>query len=146
MPVHEIISTLNGRQGLRMDVESVAIRKENFYYECLPRLTAVPEVLDVIESEHGRLPFAVVSGSTRESVSASLASLKLLDKFETLVCAGDYRHSKPHPEGFLLAAERLGVDPKDCLVFEDTTMGIEAAAAAGMASVKVPQPWERAQR
>ena len=143
MPVHEIISTLNKKQGLQMDVESVAARKENLYYEYLPRLTAVPEVLDVIKAEYGRVPFAVVSGSTRESVSASLESLKLLDKFQTLVCAGDYRRSKPHPEGFLLAARRLGVDPKNCLVFEDTAMGIGAATAAGMASVKVLQSWER---
>jgi beta-phosphoglucomutase family hydrolase len=146
MPVHEIISTLNAQQGLAMDVEAVAIRKENLYYEYLPRLTAVPEVLEVIEASHGSLPFAVVSGSTRESVKASLASLKLLEKFDTLVCAGDYQRSKPHPEGFLLAAERLGVAPENCLVFEDTEMGIQAATAAGMASVKVQQPWERAHK
>jgi beta-phosphoglucomutase family hydrolase len=143
MPVHEIISTLNRRQGLSMDVEAVAHRKENLYYEYLPRLAAVPEVLEVIEARHGSLPFAVVSGSTRESVTASLESLKLLDKFQTLVCAGDYQRSKPHPEAFLLAAERLGVAPEHCLVFEDTAMGIQAATAAGMASVKVLQPWER---
>lgn len=146
MPVHEIISTLNQRHGLSMPVEEVATRKENLYYEYLPRLTAVPEVLDVIESSHGSLPFAVVSGSTRESVTASLQSLRLLDKFDTLVCAGDYKRSKPHPEGFLLAAERLGVAAEKCLVFEDTAMGIEAATAAGMASVKVLQPWERKQK
>ncbi|MGC2161378.1 MAG: HAD family phosphatase [Silvibacterium sp.] len=143
MPVHEIISTLNRQQGLSMPVEAVAIRKENLYYEYLPRLTAVPEVLEVIESAHGSLPFAVVSGSTRESVTASLETLKLMDKFETLVCAGDYQRSKPDPEAFLIAAERLGVAPKNCLVFEDTAMGIRAATAAGMASVKVLQPWER---
>jgi beta-phosphoglucomutase family hydrolase len=146
MPVHEIISTLNAQQGLAMDVEAVAVRKENLYYEYLPRLTAVPEVLEVIEASHGSLPFAVVSGSTRESVKASLESLKLLEKFDTLVCAGDYQRSKPHPEGFLLAAERLGVAPENCLVFEDTEMGIQAATAAGMASVKVLQPWERAHK
>jgi HAD superfamily hydrolase (TIGR01509 family) len=143
MPVHEIISTLNQMRGLNMPVEAVAIRKENLYYEYLPRLTAVPEVLEVIESSHGSLPFAVVSGSTRESVTASLESLRLLDKFDTLVCAGDYQRSKPHPEAFLLAAERLGVAPENCLVFEDTVMGIQAATAAGMASIKVLQPWER---
>ncbi len=143
MPVHKIISTLNERQGLQMPVESVAVRKENLYYEYLPKLTAVPEVLEVIEAAHGSLPFAVVSGSTRESVTASLESLNLLDKFQTLVCAGDYQRSKPHPEAFLLAAKRLGVPPENCLVFEDTAMGIEAATAAGMASVKILQPWER---
>jgi HAD superfamily hydrolase (TIGR01509 family) len=144
MPVSEIISTLNQKHGLAMPVEEVAVRKESLYYDFLPRLTAVPEVLEVIEASHGSLPFAVVSGSTRESVTASLQSLKLLDKFDALVCAGDYRQSKPHPEAFLLAAERLGVAPANCLVFEDTAMGIEAATAAGMASVKVLQPWERA--
>lgn len=143
MPVHEIISTLNRRHGINMPVEAVAVRKENLYYEYLPRLTAVPEVLEVINANHGSLPFAVVSGSTRESVTASLQSLSLLDKFDTLVCAGDYQQSKPHPEAFLLAAERLSVPPENCLVFEDTSMGIEAATAAGMASVKVLQPWER---
>jgi HAD superfamily hydrolase (TIGR01509 family) len=69
--------------------------------------------------------------------------LKILDRFETLVCAGDYRKSKPDPEGFLIAAERLGVAPEFCLVFEDTDMGIQAATAAGMASVKVPPPSHR---
>jgi HAD superfamily hydrolase (TIGR01509 family) len=76
-------------------------------------------------------------------VTASLRSLKLLDRFETLVCAGDYVKSKPDPEAFLLAALRLGVEPESCLVFEDTDMGIQAATAAGMAAVKVPPPWER---
>jgi len=144
MPVVEIIRSLNARHGLDMPVEAVATRKESLYYEALPHLEAVPEVLEHIEAQHGRIPFAVVSGSTRESVTESLRTLRLLDRFETLVCAGDYTHPKPHPEAFLLAAERLGVAPSDCLVFEDTEMGIQAATAAGMASVRVLQPWERA--
>jgi HAD superfamily hydrolase (TIGR01509 family) len=61
-----------------------------------------------------------------------------------LVCAGDYKKSKPDPEAFLTAAAGLGVAPETCLVFEDTDMGIQAARAAGMASVKVPPPGERA--
>jgi HAD superfamily hydrolase (TIGR01509 family) len=142
-PTVEIIATLNQRQGLRMPVESVASRKEEFYFKMLPELKAVPEVLEHIEAQHGRIPFAVVSGSARDSVTASLETLKLLDRFDTLVCAGEYKKSKPDPEAFLLAATKLGVLPKKCLVFEDTEMGIQAAAAAGMASVKVPPPWER---
>ena len=142
-PTPEIISTLNQMQGLSMPVERVAGRKEEFYFALLPELKAVPEVLEHIEAQHGRIPFAVVSGSARDSVTASLETLKLLDRFETLVCAGEYQKSKPDPEAFLLAASRLGVAPKGCLVFEDTEMGIQAATAAGMASVKVPPPWER---
>ena len=126
-----------------MPVEGVISLKEALYFELLPQLKAVPEVLEHIEAQQGRIPFAVVSGGTRESVTASLGSLKLLDRFETLVCAGDYSKSKPDPEAFLLAAARLSVAPSACLVFEDTDLGIQAATAAGMASVKVPPPWER---
>jgi HAD superfamily hydrolase (TIGR01509 family) len=143
MPVVEIISTLNQKHDLKMPVGDVAKRKEELYFELLPQLKAVPEVLEHIEGSYGRIPFAVVSGSARDSVTASLETLQLLDRFDTLVCAGDYQRSKPDPEAFLLAAFRLGVAPESCLVFEDTDMGIQAATAAGMASVKVPPPWER---
>jgi beta-phosphoglucomutase family hydrolase len=143
MPVAEIIAALNVRHGLTMPAEEIARRKEGMYYNILPQLKAVPEVLEHIQMSHGKIPFAVVSGSTRDSVTKSLETLGILDKFETLVCAGDYAKSKPDPEPFLIAAERLGVAPQDCLVFEDTEMGIQAATAAGMASVKVLQPWER---
>jgi HAD superfamily hydrolase (TIGR01509 family) len=142
-PTDEIIATLNAEQGLRMPVENVARRKEEFYFAMLPELKAVPEVLEHIEAQHGRIPFAVVSGSARDSVTASLEMVKLMDRFETLVCAGEYTKSKPDPEAFLMAAARLGVEAGKCLVFEDTAMGIQAATAAGMASVKVPAPWER---
>ena len=142
-PTPEIISTLNQMQGLNMPVEGVARRKEEFYFALLPELKVVPEVLEHIEAQHGRIPFAVVSGSARDSVTASLEALKLLGRFETLVCAGEYTKSKPDPEAFLLAASRLGVAAGDCLVFEDTEMGIQAATGAGMASVRVPAPWER---
>jgi len=143
MPIVEIVATLNRQRGLRMPVEQVAHRKEDLYFRLLPQLKAVPEVLEHIEARHGQVPFAVVSGSALDSVTASLSRLGLLDRFDTLVCAGDYQRSKPHPEGFLLAASRLGVAPRSCLVFEDTAMGIEAATSAGMASVRVPPPWER---
>jgi beta-phosphoglucomutase family hydrolase len=143
MPVDAVIATLNEQQGLSMPVAEVAKRKEDLYYEILHELQAVPEVLEHINESHGKIRFAVVSGSTRESVTKSLEALGILDRFETMVCAGDYTKPKPDPEPFLLAAERLGVAPKDCLVFEDTEMGIQSATAAGMASVKVMQPWER---
>src|ERR1700716_1421791 len=94
MPIAEIISALNERHGLAMPVEMVSRRKESLYFELLPQLKAIPEALEHIESQYGRIPFAVVSGSTRDSVRASLRTLKLLDRFDTLICAGDYLRSK----------------------------------------------------
>lgn len=147
MPAAEIVATLARQQGLVLDAEAVAHSKELLYYELLPQLQAVPEVLEQIElnwsRDGSRLPMAVVSGSTRDSVTRSLEILGLSDRFDTLVCAGDYTRSKPDPEPFLLAASRLNIAPADCLVFEDTDMGVQAATAAGMASVRILQPWER---
>ncbi|MGB0065890.1 MAG: HAD family phosphatase [Terracidiphilus sp.] len=142
-PTREIIADLNQMQGLAMPVETVAVRKEDIYFSLLPQLQPVPEVLEHIEAQYGRIPFAVVSGSNRESVKKSLTAVGLLDRFPILVGHEDYPRSKPAPDAFLLAAERLGVAPRDCLVFEDTDMGIAGATAAGMASVRVPQPLER---
>jgi len=141
--VAEIIGRLNKMQRLQMPVEEVAHRKEQYFYDRLQDVKAVPEVLEHIEAQYGKIPLAVVSGSKRDSVTASLNALKLLDRFATLVCAGDYTKSKPDPEPFLLAAARLKVAPEDCLVFEDAELGIQAATAAGMASVLVAPPWER---
>jgi HAD superfamily hydrolase (TIGR01509 family) len=143
-PVDEIISSLNRMHGLKMPVQEVGVRKEGLYFDLLPQLKVIPEVLEHIEAQHGKIPFAVVSGGRRASVVKSLTVVHLLDKFDAIVGAGDYVNSKPAPDGFLIAATKLGVAPCDCLVFEDTNLGIQAAAAAGMASVLVPSPMERA--
>jgi HAD superfamily hydrolase (TIGR01509 family) len=142
-PPLEIVADLNKMQGLHMPVAEVAEQKENFYFELVPQIKPVPEVLEVIEAEHGRIPFAVVSGSTRESVIKSLTAVHLLECFKILVGSDDYTRGKPAPDAYLTASVRMGIAPKDCLVFEDTAMGIESATAAGMASVRVPSPLER---
>ena len=143
MPVAEIISTLNKKHGLKMPVEAVSRRKENLYYELLPQLKAVPEVLEHIKAEHGRTPFAVVSGSTRESVMASLVSLNLLDRFDDIGLCGRLREEQARSGSLSACRRQTRSGGGACLVFEDTEMGIQAAQAAGMASVKVPPPWER---
>jgi HAD superfamily hydrolase (TIGR01509 family) len=142
-PSTEIVAALNEQQGLAMPPEAVALHKERLYYELLPELTAVPDVLHYIEDARDRIPMAVVSGGTIATVTASLTTLGLLGEFDAMVCAGDYARAKPEPDAYLLAAQRLNVSPESCLVFEDTEMGIQAATAAGMASVRVPPPWER---
>ena len=142
-PPVEIIAALNQMHGLDMPVDAVAERKESLYYDQLPNLKPVPEVLEHIDAQQGRIPFAIVSGSSRESIVKSLTTVHLLDRFAVLVGSEDYARSKPAPDAFLTAAARLGIPPKDCLVFEDTEMGIQAATAAGMAAVRVPPPSQR---
>ena len=145
-PVDEIVRALNEAQSLQMPVTEVMNRKEAFYREMLHELQGVPEVLEHIERSYGKIPFAVVSGSPRDSVEASLEVLGIRDRFEVLVCQGEYANGKPHPEPFLKAAALLGIAPEDCLVFEDADPGIAAAQAAGMQWVKVESPAVRAAR
>jgi HAD superfamily hydrolase (TIGR01509 family) len=142
-PIGVVVDMIDQRDGLSIPVEEFMVRYDQMYFSLLPELKAVPEVLEEIHRTHGNIPFAVVSGSVRESVVKSLTAVGILDLFETLVCAGEYEHGKPAPDPFLMAAERLGIAPKDCLVFEDADAGIEAAKAAGMAWVRILQPHER---
>jgi HAD superfamily hydrolase (TIGR01509 family) len=97
-------------------------------------------VVEIVKRVHGKLPIAVASGGHRRIVTRTLTCLGILDKFDVIICAEDYRNGKPNPDPFLAAAERLGVIPEKCLVFEDTNTGIEAARAAGMQWVLVPPP------
>ncbi|BCY12729.1 HAD family phosphatase [Actinoplanes sp. L3-i22] len=142
-PAADIIVDLNARQGLAMPVAAVNEHRESLFQSGLATVRGVPGVLEHIEEAYDRVPFAVVSGSTRDSVTASLTALGLLDRFPVLVCAEDYTNPKPDPEPYLTAARLLGADPARCVVFEDTELGVQAAEAAGMACVKVPPPWDR---
>lgn len=74
---------------------------------------------------------AVASGSYRFIVDRCLEAVGLSD-IPIRVTASEVKHCKPDPEGYLMAAKLLGVDPKDCVVFEDTPVGVKAAQAAGM--------------
>jgi HAD superfamily hydrolase (TIGR01509 family) len=82
------------------------------------------------------LPYGLVTSSEREIMDAVLARFGL--SFPVAVCAGDVSHCKPDPEGYLLAAAKLAVDPRCCVVIEDSPNGIAAAEAAGCLVVAVP--------
>jgi HAD superfamily hydrolase (TIGR01509 family) len=143
VPTDEIVRILNREQSLRMPVDGVVDRKEARYFEMLAQVEPIHEVVEQIRLHAGKKPMAVVSGSPRITVEKTLESLGLRSLFEVLVCAGEYAKGKPHPDPFLTAAKKLGVDPTRCLVFEDARAGIESAKAAGMQWVWVPGPSER---
>ncbi len=82
------------------------------------------------------VPRCIASSSSIDRLQLCLEVLQLTDKFGANVFSADMvSRGKPHPDIFLLAADRLGVDPKSCLVIEDSTGGIKAAVAAGMTAV-----------
>ena len=104
--------------------------------ECQPLLPGVIDVLDAARDMG--LPVAVASSSPREWLDRWLGKHCILDRFGTLCAREDVRRVKPEPDLFLLAAERLGVAPAGCVVFEDSPNGMRAAHRAGMRCVAVP--------
>lgn len=84
------------------------------------------------------IPTALASSTRQESVMRMLGEAGLTGYFDLIVCGDMVSHSKPHPEIFLVAAERLGIQPGDCYVIEDSYNGIRAAHAAGMHPLMVP--------
>jgi len=101
-------------------------------------LPVMPGVLELLaEVQAAGLPHALVTSSEPEVMDAVLARLEY-GAFPVTVCAADVSAAKPDPEGYLLAAAKLGVDPHDCIALEDSLNGVAAAEAAGYHTVAVP--------
>jgi len=96
----------------------------------------VVELLDLLD-ELG-LPRAIATSSSYGTVEHHLGAHGLRDRFHHVVASGDYTNSKPAPDPFLRAAERLGIDPRHCLALEDSLNGVRSASSAGMMTVMVP--------
>jgi len=90
-----------------------------------------------LAAEH---PVAIVSGSPREDIADSIALMGIGPFVHFFLGAEDYHPGKPDPACFLLAAQRMQVDPSACLVFEDSAAGVRAAKAAGMSCVALARP------
>lgn len=82
-------------------------------------------------------PLAVASGSSKKLLAHDLAKFKLNQYFKVIVSGENYK-SKPDPEIFLVAAEKLGVKPSECIVIEDSEVGVKAAKSTGMYCIAIP--------
>ena len=102
----------------------------------VPLRPGVPELVAFLATEG--IPSAVATSARRASATEHLTQAGLIGGFRAVVTRDDVSRGKPHPEVFLTAAERLGVDPAYCLALEDSHNGVRAASAAGMMTVMVP--------
>lgn len=123
------------------DPEPLVSRKREAYLQVAASCPPIAPVAEFARRVAATHPVAVVSGGHRQAVELALTGSGLRSLFPVVVTPEDVRHGKPAPDMFLLAAERLGVAPATCLVFEDGLPGIEGARAAGMKVVVVkPAP------
>lgn len=86
----------------------------------------------ILELKKRGIKCGIATSNSNELVDAVLGHLKALDYFEEIHTSLEVEHGKPYPDIYLLVAEKLGVDPENCLVFEDILPGIQAGKAAGM--------------
>ncbi|MCK8524066.1 beta-phosphoglucomutase [Aquimarina sp. D1M17] len=96
-------------------------------------LPDVPRVLDYLVSENQ----GIALGSASKNARAILEKVELTTKFQTIVDGTNVTKAKPDPEVFLIGAKELGVKPEDCIVFEDSVAGVQAANNANMISIGI---------
>lgn len=135
--LHDTIDYLNKKHSEFLDPIAVATDKEHYFVEHLDQIGVIPEVAEVIKAYEGRVPMSVASGGNRKTVTKTLDQIQYTSKFDAIITQDDVVNSKPAPDLFLLAAKKMGVEPNDCIVFEDSELGIRAAKAAGMSFVKI---------
>lgn len=93
----------------------------------LEPIDGVRELLSKISA-----PIAMATNARRKEMNFKLDKIQLSERFATRFCVDDVQHGKPAPDLYLTAANALNIDPKDCLVIEDSIAGITAGKAAGM--------------
>ncbi|MFV0553570.1 MAG: HAD family hydrolase [Mangrovibacterium sp.] len=142
IPVYGTIEELNRRFGTTMNPIELGNKKEEEYAQSMQLIKPIEPVLDVVKAFHGKLPMTVGTGGWRSLTEGILKILKLDHYFDAIITSEDVAKHKPHPETFLMCAEKMQVAPKDCLVFEDGILGIQAAEACGMKWIDVRNYYE----
>lgn len=135
--------TLIPRWGLRQPKAEYERRYDDAVLRVLSKpWPAAPGVLDLVRRLQAMgTPLAVASSSKRKWIEATLRSIGLADCFPELVSGDDVQRGKPAPDIYLLAAERLGVPPSECLAIEDSPNGVLSAARAGLCVLGVRTPY-----
>ena len=135
--MHDTVRKMNEIFKVEMDPVQTVRDQEDYYLSHLQDVVPYAPVVEFARIVARTHPVSVASGGVRDTVVRTMDAISILDIFPTIVTQEDVTRSKPAPDMFLLAAERMGVAPGRCLVFEDSRLGIAAAEAAGMASVFV---------
>ena len=133
----EVLRMLSEEQGVEIDSDAVTYQKEAKYMELIGNAKEIPEVMQIVRDNHGKLPMAVASGGTHETVEGILQQCGIRHYFDAIVTSQDVDNPKPAPDTFLEAARRLNVAPEKCRAYEDADMGMTAILAAGMEAVDV---------
>lgn len=137
VPTREIAVLLNEKYGLSHDPDEVAESKRIAFIDLKDSPSIIDETFQVMQRYKGQLKMGVGTGSGRDNAMQVLSETGLLEHLETVVTASDVTRGKPHGETFVTVATNMGLKPHECVVFEDTEIGRQAAKNAGMDCIMV---------
>jgi beta-phosphoglucomutase family hydrolase len=132
VPTIKTFEILKAKLNLNFNAEKLGRLKDEKYLEILHEVKPVPEVYNIVLNYKGKLPMSLGTGASRKIAERNLHAAGLSDLFDIVITADDVKKHKPSPETFLLCAERMGVAPQYCQVFEDADPGLAAAKEGGM--------------
>ncbi|PVX25553.1 MAG: hypothetical protein CW691_04240 [Candidatus Bathyarchaeum sp.] len=126
--------------GMRIDVstlEKLVAKKVRMHAGLGEIVNIFDGVVELLEALRGKVRIGLATMSNRLVIATLLPEKRIAEYFEVVVSADDVANPKPDPEVFLLTASKLGVEPKDCVVIEDSVFGVRAARAANMKCIAV---------
>jgi HAD superfamily hydrolase (TIGR01509 family) len=141
--VWDVVADMHRHFGWERPLQEVFDRRQELFMAQLAtvEIVAMPGAERTVRALHDAgYPLAVASSGVRDYLETILGRLELRRYFGVLVSGEDVTRGKPDPEPYLLAAQRLRVPSAQCVVFEDAAVGVQAAKAAGMTCIGVPNP------
>lgn len=126
------------------DLNELISLKSIKYQELIKgNLKVYPGVVQLIKDLSNSYTLALTSSSTTDEINTVVEVLEIKKLFKTIVSSQDVVYGKPHPEPYLLTAQKLDVDVNQCLVIEDSENGIKSAKQAGMICIAIPNTEDR---
>ncbi len=141
---HDVFSYILKHYGTpHHDLQTLVAAKHEAYHLLLADVKPIRGVTDFIETFRPHLRFALTTSAAASSQQIVFDRLRLHDRFEVVVTSVDVTYSKPHPDPYLITTRRLGIDPGNALVVEDSRLGIRSALAAGCVTVGLTGTFDR---
>jgi len=137
------IREMRAHFGWREPEADLFAMRQRFFDDACARaeLVPMPGVVEIIRALSAlEMTLAITSSAVRSSIEMILTRLGIRDAFAVIVDGSEVAHGKPDPEGYLVTARKLGVAPSECIVIEDSHVGVVAAKRAGMFCIAVRNP------
>ncbi len=139
----QLLREILTEHGHSLDLIPKLIEKKQALYTTSNSFSFYPGTTELIDlAKRKSLKLGVVSGGSQNRLTKPEA-IKVISNFDTIITAADTDNAKPAPDPYLLAAERLKVDPSNCIVIENAPLGIEAAIKANMFCIAIPSTLDK---